>query len=153
MFPYDVLRFWPQKQLRKFFAPIFMLFSLFLCGLFVSEKERFVQDSKENNASYLGTKAKPRTLHQSDLLRETSEIFYLDSEPQNVVADDQLQVVTSRPAKRLPSVLVIGVKKSGTRALMEFLRFHPDVCAPANEIHYFSKNYYKGLDWYRWVIF
>lgn len=29
-------------------------------------------------------------------------------------------------ARRLPDVLLIGVKKSGTRALLEFVRVHPD---------------------------
>ena len=29
-------------------------------------------------------------------------------------------------ARRLPDVLIIGVKKSGTRALLEFIRLHPD---------------------------
>jgi Sulfotransferase domain len=29
-------------------------------------------------------------------------------------------------ARRLPDVLLIGVKKSGTRALLEFIRVHPD---------------------------
>ncbi|KAL1470432.1 hypothetical protein MTO96_024314 [Rhipicephalus appendiculatus] len=31
--------------------------------------------------------------------------------------------------KRLPRALIIGVKKAGTRALLEFLRLHPDVRA------------------------
>lgn len=29
-------------------------------------------------------------------------------------------------ARRLPDVLLIGVKKCGTRALLEFTRVHPD---------------------------
>lgn len=31
--------------------------------------------------------------------------------------------------RHLPDVLIIGVKKSGTRALLEFVRLHPDVRA------------------------
>lgn len=34
-----------------------------------------------------------------------------------------------RPARQLPSALIIGVKKGGTRALLEFIRVHPDVRA------------------------
>ncbi|XP_013199923.2 heparan sulfate glucosamine 3-O-sulfotransferase 3A1 [Amyelois transitella] len=51
--------------------------------------------------------------------------------------------------KRLPDALVIGVKKCGTRALLEFLRLHPDVRAAGSEVHFFDKYYHKGFEWYR----
>lgn len=51
--------------------------------------------------------------------------------------------------RRLPGAIIIGVKKAGTRALLEFLRIHPDVRAPGPEPHFFDKNYNRGLDWYR----
>lgn len=54
-----------------------------------------------------------------------------------------------RGVQRLPQAIIIGVKKGGTRALLEFLRTHPDVRAPGPEVHFFDKNYQKGLDWYR----
>lgn len=50
---------------------------------------------------------------------------------------------------RLPQAIIIGVKKGGTRALLEFLRVHPDIRAPGPEIHFFDRHYDKGLDWYR----
>ncbi len=53
------------------------------------------------------------------------------------------------PTKKLPDALIIGIKKAGTRALLEFIRLHPDVKASGSEVHFFDKNYYKGLDWYR----
>ncbi|CAD0199493.1 unnamed protein product [Chrysodeixis includens] len=53
------------------------------------------------------------------------------------------------PVKRLPDALVIGVKKCGTRALLEFLRLHPDVRAAGSEVHFFDKFYHKGFEWYR----
>ncbi len=55
------------------------------------------------------------------------------------------------PQRRLPNALIIGVKKGGTRALLEFIRWHPDVRAADKEAHFFDKNYNydKGLDWYR----
>lgn len=53
------------------------------------------------------------------------------------------------PEKRLPKAIIIGVKKGGTRALLEFLRAHPDVKATGPEPHFFDKNYEKGLEWYR----
>jgi len=51
--------------------------------------------------------------------------------------------------QRLPQVIIIGVKKGGTRALLEFLRIHPDVRAVGPEVHFFDRNYDRGLDWYK----
>jgi hypothetical protein len=58
--------------------------------------------------------------------------------------------------KYLPSALVIGVKKSGTYALMRYLNLNPWVRTALrlngcnnNEIHFFDKYYDRGLDWYR----
>ncbi|XP_074641458.1 heparan sulfate glucosamine 3-O-sulfotransferase 1-like [Tubulanus polymorphus] len=53
--------------------------------------------------------------------------------------------------RRLPQCIVIGVRKCGTRALLEFLNLHPDVNAAMEEIHFFDNddNYKYGLDWYR----
>lgn len=52
-------------------------------------------------------------------------------------------------AKQLPQALIIGVKKGGTRALLEFIRIHPDVRALGPEPHFFDRHYDRGLDWYR----
>ncbi|XP_076855476.1 heparan sulfate glucosamine 3-O-sulfotransferase 3A1 [Brachyhypopomus gauderio] len=51
--------------------------------------------------------------------------------------------------KKLPQAIIIGVKKGGTRALLEFLRVHPDIRAVGAEPHFFDRNYENGLDWYR----
>ncbi|KAM9391815.1 heparan sulfate glucosamine 3-O-sulfotransferase 6-like [Pholidichthys leucotaenia] len=51
--------------------------------------------------------------------------------------------------KRFPQAIIIGVKKGGTRALLEFLRIHPDVRAFGAEPHFFDRFYDKGLEWYR----
>lgn len=51
--------------------------------------------------------------------------------------------------RHLPDVLIIGVKKSGTRALLEFVRLHPDVRAAGCEVHFFDRHYNRGLHWYR----
>ncbi|XP_067914045.1 heparan sulfate (glucosamine) 3-O-sulfotransferase 3-like [Heterodontus francisci] len=51
--------------------------------------------------------------------------------------------------RRLPEALIIGVKKGGTRALLEFMRLHPAVRALGAEPHFFDRHYSKGLQWYR----
>ncbi|CAL8283027.1 unnamed protein product [Merluccius merluccius] len=52
-------------------------------------------------------------------------------------------------SKKLPQAIIIGVKKGGTRALLEFLRVHPDIRAVGAEPHFFDRNYNNGLEWYR----
>ncbi|KAF3853848.1 hypothetical protein F7725_014536 [Dissostichus mawsoni] len=55
-------------------------------------------------------------------------------------------------SKKLPQAIIIGVKKGGTRALLEFLRVHPDIRAVGAEPHFFDRNYDNGLEWYRIVL-
>ncbi|XP_056624885.1 heparan sulfate glucosamine 3-O-sulfotransferase 1 [Triplophysa dalaica] len=54
-------------------------------------------------------------------------------------------------AQRLPDIIVIGVRKGGTRALIEMLKLHGSVVAAQNEVHFFDwdSHYQRGLDWYR----
>ena len=52
-------------------------------------------------------------------------------------------------SKRLPNAVIIGVRKCGTRALINFLGKHPSIRAAHKEIHFFDKNYHQGPDWYR----
>ncbi|XP_043945043.1 heparan sulfate glucosamine 3-O-sulfotransferase 6 [Protopterus annectens] len=52
-------------------------------------------------------------------------------------------------SKKFPQAVIIGVKKGGTRALLEFLRIHPDVRAVGAEPHFFDRFYDRGFEWYR----
>ena len=65
----------------------------------------------------------------------------------------KIEITKSLPTgtKKLPTALIIGVKKGGTRALLEFIRVHPDVRAPGPEIHFFDRHFHRGIDWYRYV--
>ncbi|XP_017273788.1 heparan sulfate glucosamine 3-O-sulfotransferase 6 [Kryptolebias marmoratus] len=60
-----------------------------------------------------------------------------------------MSVANSFGSKKFPGAVIIGVKKGGTRALLEFLRVHPDVRAVGAEPHFFDRFYDKGLEWYR----
>ncbi|XP_077481617.1 heparan sulfate glucosamine 3-O-sulfotransferase 2-like [Stigmatopora argus] len=51
--------------------------------------------------------------------------------------------------KKLPKAVIVGVKKGGTRAVLEFIRIHPDVRAAGTETHFFDRHYDRGLEWYR----
>ncbi|XP_066120390.1 heparan sulfate glucosamine 3-O-sulfotransferase 3B1 isoform X2 [Saccopteryx bilineata] len=74
-------------------------------------------------------------------------------EEQSPEAPDYPSPITSffsgSGSKQLPQAIIIGVKKGGTRALLEFLRVHPDVRAVGAEPHFFDRSYDKGLAWYR----
>jgi hypothetical protein len=52
-------------------------------------------------------------------------------------------------SKKLPSAIIIGAKKCGTRALLKFIGAHPNVSTAGAEVHFFDRFYHMGLDWYR----
>lgn len=56
-----------------------------------------------------------------------------------------------RTRRRLPQCIIIGARKCGTRALLEFLNIHPKIQKAAVEMHFFDDDdkYDHGLDWYR----
>jgi len=78
----------------------------------------------------------------SSLEHPDEEISRSEEEPE--VKNDQPEAV-----QRLPQAVIIGVKKGGTRALLEFLKEHPSVRAPSQEVHFFDRHYDRGFDWYR----
>ncbi|XP_065180845.1 heparan sulfate glucosamine 3-O-sulfotransferase 6-like [Sycon ciliatum] len=53
--------------------------------------------------------------------------------------------------QQLPNTILIGVKKGGTRALIEMLALHPNVRSSGQEVHFFDRdyNYENGLEWYK----
>uniref|UniRef100_A0A8C6UE59 Sulfotransferase n=1 Tax=Neogobius melanostomus TaxID=47308 RepID=A0A8C6UE59_9GOBI len=53
-------------------------------------------------------------------------------------------------SQRLPQIVIIGVRKGGTRALIEMLSLHSSVAAAQNEVHFFDweSHYQKGIPWY-----
>ncbi|KAJ7305226.1 hypothetical protein JRQ81_011137 [Phrynocephalus forsythii] len=60
------------------------------------------------------------------------------------------QVTQDGWKRQLPGSIIIGVRKGGTRALLEMLSLHPQVAAAHSEVHFFNveENYHQGLDWY-----
>ncbi|XP_036438689.1 heparan sulfate glucosamine 3-O-sulfotransferase 5-like [Colossoma macropomum] len=56
-----------------------------------------------------------------------------------------------RLIQQLPHAIIIGVRKGGTRALLEMLNLHPAVVKASQEVHFFDSdhNYGRGMAWYR----
>ncbi|KAJ0001232.1 hypothetical protein NQD34_006252 [Periophthalmus magnuspinnatus] len=112
------------------------------------------RDDEQRTVEWIRTQASP-----------TKSVVYYQQQQQHSVApekeekarqessttDSELRVncTSDYGEKKLPQAIIIGVKKGGTRALLEALRVHPDVRAVGNEPHFFDRNYEKGLDWYR----
>ncbi|KAM9844158.1 heparan sulfate glucosamine 3-O-sulfotransferase 4 [Aulostomus maculatus] len=103
-------------------------------------------EAEQRTVEWIRTQASPTksaaAYHTSALEREHQEFSTTDS-------DLRVNCTSDYGEKKLPQAIIIGVKKGGTRALLEALRVHPDVRAVGNEPHFFDRNYEKGLDWYR----
>lgn len=103
-------------------------------------------EAEQRTVEWIRTPASPTkpaaAFHTTVLEREHQDFSTTDSEL-------RLNCTSDYGEKKLPQAIIIGVKKGGTRALLEALRVHPDVRAVGNEPHFFDRNYEKGLDWYR----
>ena len=51
--------------------------------------------------------------------------------------------------RRLPRCIIIGERKCGTRALLQYMDLHPDIAIVVPEVNFFDKHYNNGLEWYR----
>lgn len=54
-------------------------------------------------------------------------------------SNEDVQIIPSSLKRRLPSAIVIGARKAGTRALLRFINLHPDVAASRQETHFFDR--------------
>lgn len=127
-----------------------MLFSIFLFIILISKNKKFSKKIKKNKKTkqkpYIKTKTKPHSLHQSNIPQKNNNIFYINNKPKNIITNNQLQIITSHPIKKLPNILIINIKKSKTKTLIKFLKIHPNINTPTNKIHYFNKNFHKNLN-------
>jgi hypothetical protein len=57
--------------------------------------------------------------------------------------------MTSSTKGRMPDFLVIGTQKAGTTWLMRKLDARRDVYMAPRQLHYFDREYQRGIDWYR----
>ena len=68
----------------------------------------------------------------------------IEDEAQCVGGDEEAGVGLQR---RLPTAVIIGTRKGGTRALLEFLNMHSSVRRAKHETHFYDKHFHRGLDW------
>ncbi|MBZ2167685.1 sulfotransferase family protein [Marinobacter sp. F4216] len=48
-----------------------------------------------------------------------------------------------------PDFIGVGVQRGGTSWLYECLNEHPEVNIPEKELHFFDRNYDRGIEWYK----
>lgn len=70
--------------------------------------------------------------------------------PTAAAADNSTAGHPNGTLQQLPQILIIGVRKGGTRALIEMLSLHSSVAAAQNEVHFFDweSHFQRGLPWY-----
>ena len=57
--------------------------------------------------------------------------------------------VVTHCVQHLPSCVIIGIQKCGTKALAEFLKIHPNISVDSRQTYFFSQYYQRGLAWYK----
>ena len=100
-----------------------------------------LNDTKEEFYDYGDMTA---TVDEDHLEEDDSSDAFDDAEDDELCAE-----VTEEPQhQELPEAVIIGTKKGGTRALLEFLNIHSQVKRAKNEVHFYDKQYERGLEWY-----
>ncbi|KAM4524898.1 heparan sulfate glucosamine 3-O-sulfotransferase 6 [Odontesthes bonariensis] len=140
-----------QSKLSVFFTMIILFTYLFYClNGFCESLPRPVYDRQINLQNKI-------ILHDE---QDTEQVGAYNASPVSLVREQLSDLKTGAPSnnisiannfgsKKFPQAIIIGVKKGGTRALLEFLRIHPDVRAVGSEPHFFDRFYDRGLEWYR----
>jgi len=80
-----------------------------------------------------------------DESEEDAEDAFNDIEDDDVICADYNAVPRE---KKLPQAVVIGVRKGGTRALLEFINMNSRIRRAKSETHYYDNHHEKGLGWY-----
>lgn len=162
---YSLLSHSSQQVKNKLFVFCIMLslwvYMLYCCVGYCSTTPAFMLDERS------GRRPPPRPLQNQELemLFKTQSSGLLNNESDAESRGDGWEenkgeaiydedsgltgALNGSETKKLPQAIIIGVKKGGTRALLEFLRLHPDIRAVGAEPHFFDRNYEKGLEWYR----
>ncbi|XP_055043267.2 heparan sulfate glucosamine 3-O-sulfotransferase 3B1a [Misgurnus anguillicaudatus] len=160
---YSLLYHHSQQVKNKLFVFCIMLslwvYMLYCCVGYCSTIPTFMLEERSRRIQA------PRPLQNQDMFVKTQSRGLLNNESDSdsrgdgweenkgeMTYDEDSEVtgaLNGTESKKLPQAIIIGVKKGGTRALLEFLRLHPDIRAVGAEPHFFDRNYEKGLEWYR----
>ena len=117
------------------------------------EEERQIETKPTEKAAEQTRETQPETPAEKPVTQKTED-RPSPTVKSNENSDGQNTQYTGKPPVgdleyRLPGAIIIGWSKCGTRALLDFMEAHPDVCAAPHEVDYFNRNYEKGITWYK----
>ena len=77
-------------------------------------------------------------------------LLYQTYKSHEVIEEDLTKENSETGVKRLPKCIIIGVRKGGTRALLEMMTLNPAIKMAPQEVHFFDNdtNYNRGYSWY-----
>lgn len=139
-----------QSKLSVFFTMILLFTYLFYClSGYCDSVPRPVYDQKNSfQSKFIFNDVHKASLQRLDE-RNSSRVSLVQEQLSDLSPSNSMSIANSFGRKKFPQAIIIGVKKGGTRALLEFLRIHPDVRAVGSEPHFFDRFYDKGPEWYR----
>ncbi|XP_067100538.1 heparan sulfate glucosamine 3-O-sulfotransferase 3B1b isoform X2 [Osmerus mordax] len=154
----NALSFSPVKKKLVLLCIMFLLwvYMLYSCVGYCATMPSLVVDNYRGKETMASDYDEPSIRTASrDLLNNDIEVDKTDDwdeirgEQRSLEPSAMSSFSNGSGSKKLPQAVIIGVKKGGTRALLEFLRVHPDIRAVGAEPHFFDRNYENGLEWYR----
>jgi len=120
-------------MLKILILVVFGLHTVLACNSADERRSKAVQEISDHS-----------TEDEADIEDDSTEAFE-DVEEESILC----QGYTPEPTKQeLPTAVVFGTRKGGTRALLEFLNMHSLVRRAKSEVHFYDKFYEKGVDWY-----
>lgn len=143
-----------QSKLSVFFTMIVLFTYLFYClNGYCDSLPRPVYDQQSNYHNKIAVSDGHETSARQPGAYNASQVSFVREQLSDFTHSDapsnNISIANNFGSKKFPQAIIIGVKKGGTRALLEFLRIHPDVRAVGSEPHFFDRFYDKGLEWYR----
>jgi len=80
-----------------------------------------------------------------DASENDAEDAFEDIEDEDIICSSYTSIPRER---KLPEAVIIGARKGGTRALLEFVNMNSKIRRAKSETHFYDNNFNKGKQWY-----
>ncbi|KAH9504651.1 hypothetical protein Btru_062512 [Bulinus truncatus] len=137
-----------MKSINVKLVSVCMTMAVFITISFYKSHGRFINGSVHSTYTY----SKPVDIRRQPVRNAVDKTVNEISEtPNSRTVDRQTDRSSGLVVlNKLPACIIIGVSKCGTRALLEYLKLHPEVAAANTEISYYYNETlrHRGLAWY-----
>jgi hypothetical protein len=130
-----------RNKVKKSFLFLFVIISIVIIPSLVQfifykqeEYKYLLTDNIEQLKQCQFNLNQVKQIRQNDITPPADE-----QQPQTFITNIHLKL--ENKVRRLPQALIIGNQKCGTQAVVEFMKSHPLVVAPSNEIFFFNNDY------------